>query len=208
MFFSAANPFEHLQIAGAVEEVRFLHDHIHALRQHPGLRRAQFIFCPEKIPGHDVGHLYEAIRNEFNMTTVWKEVNAAGEGIGDPGFRTTGAAVKVRWANATRHNIMGCHILPGDQMVCANAWLPAETRWKTTWEKLQRQMRAYRAVRLTPDNPSSQGNYSISGVLGKYDKRDKSRNDDLIDAFAMGNFMIQLLINKEMPNFDHRHVPV
>lgn len=189
------------------EEKRFLRDHIHAIKRHPGLQNAQIVFLSEKVMAHSSGHLYHCVRKIPGLTSVWTQVNANGMGLGDPGFRTHSPEVKMLWANATRDYVSSCQLRILEDLIVANSFVPEEDRLRDVWEKFDRQMRAYRAVLTSPENPHSADRYTISGVVNKYDKKEASMNDDAMDAFAMCCFMVKMLMNGEMPNFDHRNVP-
>lgn len=195
------------QIAGAEEEERFVRDHVHAIKRHPGLCNAQIIFMSEKIVGHSSGHLFKFVRDIPDVTSVWTQVNAYGMGIGDPGFRTHSAEVKMLWANATRDYVSECALSIMEDIICANNFVSHDTRHKEVMEKLDRQMRAYRTVATRPDNPHSADRQTIGGVFNQYDKKDASMNDDVMDAVAMACFMVKMAMNGELPNFNHSRVP-
>ena len=184
-----------------------MRDHVHAIKRHPGMANAQIVFMSEKIMGHSSGHLFKFVRDIPGVTSVWTQVDAYGMGIGDPGFRTHSAEVKMLWANATRDYVSECALTVMEDLICSNSFVAQDTRLKDVWEKLDRQMRAYRTVATRPENPHSADRQSIGGVYNKYDKKDASMNDDLMDAFAMCCFMVKMLMNNEMPNFDHARVP-
>lgn len=184
-----------------------MQDHVHALKRHPGLQNAQIVFLSEKIVGHSSGHLFHAVRHVPQLTSVWTQVDAYGMGLGDPGFRTHSPEVKMLWANATRDYVSTCRLRVLEDLIVANSFVPEDEREQDVWQKLERQMRAYRAVLTRPENPHSADRYTIGGVFNKYDKKEASMNDDAMDAFAMACFMVKLLLNGEMPNFDHSRVP-
>lgn len=171
------------------------------------MQNAQIVFLSEKILGHSSGHLFKAVRRIEGVTSVWTQIDAYGMGIGDPGFRTHSAEVKMLWANATRDYVEECRLRILDDLVVSNSYAPAAKRAQETIAKLDRQMRAYRTVATRPENPHSADRFSISGVFNKYDRKEASMNDDLMDAVAMCCFMCKLLMNGEMPNFDHGLVP-
>lgn len=189
------------------EELRLLGDHLDGLRTRPYLKRAQIILIPERALGHAPGHLWASARNRYNITTVYEKTNENNMGLGDPGFQTR-AGTKMKYANECRNWVKSLGVRIADDLVVTNAFVPTETRTDAALVKLKQQMQAYRTVSLDPDNPHSDSRATVSGVVDKYNKRNRSMNDDLMLAFTMCCYMCVKLLDGCLPNFDHRAIPM
>ena len=201
------------KVGPAFEERGLLETHLTALRRVEFLKYATIIYIPELALGKSGGYLYDMIRDKYNVVAVFEKKGTNGAIVQDPGIRTQNGN-KVQFADYTRDQIMSGSLKIARDFVVSNPYLRdnsgrpmnPEQRFEHTWTSFIRQMRAYRTIQLHPDNPMGAVQTTVSGKVDKYDKVNKSMNDDIMVAFTYNMQMCGFYLRRELPNFDYESI--
>lgn len=196
-----------MQVGEWHQEINLVVDHMLALSRLPFLRNTQFVFLPENSMGHSPGHVWNAVHQQVpNATTVYEKVDGFKQPHCDPGIVTT-AKGKIDYANAARHHITRGTLAIYKDLVTVNRYLDKSSRQTTTWNKFCRQLRQYRLIVEESEKPTTRTRTTVSGVVDKYGKKNPSVNDDIMMMLTFAVRMCDVLMDRSMPNFDHRNVP-
>lgn len=170
-----------------------------ALRKIDFFKDSIIYYIPERALGFTVGHMWEGIRDMYNVKTVYQKMQD-GINLEDPGFPTV-ANCKSKYAEAASFHVRMGSLKIARDIVTANRWSDKRTRGKETFEKFVQQVRAFRLVESQSDNPFSAKKFTVSGTVDKYGKTGSGK-DDLMMAFVINAFMCDLITKGSMPNMD------
>lgn len=197
--------------------------HVKALRETTLGRRAQIIYIPELAGGHGIGHVHLALLEHFRhrkqeYDAVFRPKSTKdsfNSPEGDPGI-VTHPASKSSYAESARMHIQQGTVKLARDFVVANPYArddagrpvrSAKTRHDDILKLFEQEVRNYQMHDITSDNPTSRKTAVVSGVIDKYGKRNRSAHDDLMMAFTMNMRCCDLLLQRQMPNFDHQFIP-
>lgn len=186
-------------------------DLIRGLMKHEWLKYAKFAYIPENSMGHSIGHIYNILETEFpgKIVTYFQKHTADNRPHGDPGIVTSHKG-KVDYANSLRHNVMRGTLLAWRDLHCTNTMVIGKSREALTaelWDKLWQQMHRYREVKITSLQPGGRDKVVISGVVDKTGKKNLSENDDLMFALTFCNGFCDLIMDRQLQNFNYKFVP-
>jgi hypothetical protein len=188
-----------LKLLLATKEIRILFARFLAkLRTHPWLKNSKIVLFVERNTAAGAEAL-EAISQAYKNTYVLMDRD--GE---HAGWWTT-------WAQKAAYAISGSEQMRENKIsfindpVCENPWLPKETKWEITRNKLLEQLPRYKS-RLPTEGTRKRKLPIISGTINEEGKKIKGQKDDLALSFFMALFFLDNILRERIPGIDYRYI--
>ena len=174
-----------------------IRDHLKAIRSHHALSSSSIIYICENNMSHESGWHTEVVSEFTNVAFISKRGDDEWGWRTDPGDKKT-------YLTHTLSALSRNTVFFLEDWKCANSFNnPEHTRDKTLTQ-FSEQMSRYGEYEVFTGNPEHPRKIVIGGCFDSMGKVSPYLKDDMAFAFTLGVYIIDMLLEKKIENFNYK----